>query len=88
MSVFEFEEPVDPSLPCRNCVGRILATAVVYGDGMSIRGLNEYRWVHEDGRAECPPPQPPPTAAPYDGWEATRLVEAVREARWAAEPFL
>lgn len=84
-TAYPFDEPIDPRVLCRNCVESIVATAVVYGNGLSIKGLNEYRWVHADGQAECPPPQPPPVAQPYDGWEATRRVEAVRRDRLAAE---
>jgi hypothetical protein len=76
---FPFDPPIEPGIGCRNCPGSLAATAVVYGSGLSIQGLNEYRWVHvETGSEQC---LPHTTAQPFDGWQATKRVEAVRRER-------
>lgn len=72
---------IDPGICCRHCLRPIIATAIYVG-GLSIKGINSYRWLHKaTGTEACPPPEDPPKAAPYDAWEATRRVELVRNAR-------
>jgi hypothetical protein len=80
--------PIDPpvgGLGCRNCGDPIQATAKVFDGGMTISGLRQYTWTHEHGSDTC---RPKTVAQPYDGWQATAKVEAVLDARQAAEDAL
>ncbi len=85
MTTYMFDEPVDADLWCRHCNDPIVATAVVYDQGPSMGGLREYRWTHVHGSDVC---RPTTTARPFDGWQATTKVEAVLDARRAAEDAL
>lgn len=77
--------PIDPpvgGLFCANCADPIVATAQVYGTGMTISGLREYVWTHAHGSDVC---RPTTRAQPFDGWQATSRIEAALAARVAAE---
>lgn len=83
-TVHPIDPPADPGLPCNHCGDPLLATAKVY-DGMSLGGLREYQWTHTHGSDVC---RPTTRAQPYDGWRATSAVQAVLDARAAAEDAL
>jgi hypothetical protein len=83
-SIYRIDPPVD-GLTCRNCSDPIIATAKVFGGGMTISGLCQYRWTHVHGSDVC---RPTTSAQPFDGWQATAHVEAVLDARQAAEEAL
>ncbi len=77
-----FDPPIFPGISCRHCGEQICATAEVRR-GLSISGLREFTWVHENGSEHC---QLPRTAQPFDGWKATTAVEkAVQERRDAED---
>lgn len=82
--------PIDPpvtafNLSCRNCGDPIAATATVFDGGLSIGGLRQYEWTHTHGSDTC---RPKTVAQPFDGWQATALVEAALTAREAAQDAL
>lgn len=86
MSRTPFDPPIDPDMNCRNCGDPIVATARVHETGaFSIGGLRSYDWTHAHGDTTC---RPKTTADPYNDWDATRLVEAIVDAREAAEDAL
>jgi hypothetical protein len=83
---YPIDPPVDDfTLACRNCGDLIAATAQVFDGGMSISGLRAYEWSHVHGSDVC---RPKTVAQPFDGWHATRIVEATLSARRAAEDAL
>lgn len=73
-----FDEPQrgEPPVLCSRpgCHDEIEA----YGErrySLSIQGIREYLWRHvSTGEITCQP-QPPPSAKPYDGWQATANIE-------------
>ncbi len=79
---YPFPEPVDPHIGCRHCGDPLLAVAEVRDGRMGVSGLREYRWTHVHGSDVC---RPTTTARPFDAWRATAAVEAVLDARAAAE---
>lgn len=84
-TTYPIDPPADAGLWCRNCSDPIVAVAKVFDDGLSIKGLREYRWAHAHGSEAC---RPKTQAQPFDGWQATTKVEAVLAARDAAEDAL
>lgn len=84
MTRIVYDPPIDARVGCRNCGDNLLCVARVI-DGLQIRGLNQYEWIHDHGSAKC---RPTTTAQPFDGWQATGLVEAALSARAAAEDAL
>jgi hypothetical protein len=83
-SIYPIEPPIG-GLNCTNCADPIVATHQVFGTGMSISGLREYRWTHAHGSDVC---RPTTKAQPYDGWRATSIVESALAGRAAAEEAL
>jgi hypothetical protein len=66
--------PIDPPVEagsCRWCGKTLVAIAQRY-HGVSIKGVNDYEYAHEDGTTECVIKRTP---GPYDAWAATRIVE-------------
>lgn len=83
-SVYPINPPVG-GLTCRNCAAPIVATHKVFGAGLSLSGLREYRYTHAHGSEVC---RPTTKAEPYDGWRSTAVIEAELAARAAAEDAL
>lgn len=79
------DPPADVDLWCRNCHDPIVATAEIRDNGPTISGLRAYRWTHAHGSDTC---QPKTVARPFDGWEATRRIEAEMERRYDLEEEL
>lgn len=76
-----FDPPIFPGVSYRHCGEQICATAEVR-HSLSISGLREFTWVHENGSEVC---KPTTTAQPFDAWVATTAVEKAVDELWAAE---
>jgi hypothetical protein len=75
--VIPYDPPVRAGVRCRHCAGEIEAVERRVRS-LELQGLNEYAWRHvATGLETCTRVS---VAAPYDGWDATRRVEGVREA--------
>ena len=82
---YPYDPPIDAGLWCRNCNDPIVATAAAFEGGYAISGLRQFEFTHGHGDTTC---RPKTVAQPFDGWQATRLIEAVEAARAAAEDAL
>lgn len=87
MKLLPIDPPIRIHVPCRHCGEPIQAVAEVHRpEELSMRGLREYEWRHaETGERQCRIVR---HAGPYDGWQATALVEAAQQARMVAEDAL
>lgn len=74
-----YDPPLRNSIHCQWCTGEIQAVARNQ-QYLGIAGLNDYEWTHVDsGLADCRIVR---QARPFDGWHATRRIEAAQRERW------
>lgn len=71
-----------PPVLCTNCGEELVAVADIH-QSLSINGLRAYEWQHLATGDPCCDLHP--LGRPYDGWDATRQIEAARRARYEAE---
>lgn len=64
---------------CVNC-GKMLEAREVPTGSVSIKGLRNLEFRHDDGTTECLIVKTPRS---WDGWSATRAFDAARKKAWA-----
>lgn len=81
----EYDPPIRADVHCTHCGDEIEAVAR-FRHSLEFRGLHAYEWRHvTTGNKTCTHRY---DARPYDGWRATKQIEAAIEAQRAADDAL